>query len=84
MKFSTMRKLPAIRYITHTAHITHTHTHTYRDDLVLEIDSLQQSSSKLNEDRIFELKQRIEDVLMEQDALSSRNSNLKREATLMR
>ncbi|XP_064405216.1 disks large homolog 5-like isoform X2 [Halichondria panicea] len=54
-----------------------------RDDLVLEINALQQSSSKLNEERIFDLKQRIEDLLMEQDALSSRNSNLKREGSMM-
>ncbi len=58
--------------------------HTHRDDLVLEIEALQQSSSKLSEERIFDLKQRIEDLLMEQDALSSRNSNLKREASMMR
>ena len=67
-----------------TSHHTLTPSHPHSNDMVLEIEALQQSSSKLNEERIFELKQRIEDLLMEQDALSTRNTNLKREASMMR
>ena len=81
---------------THTHTHSHMHTHTFthtplshsnrpiRDDLLLEIKALQQSSSQLNEERIYDLKQRIEDLLMEQDAITSRNTNLKREASMMR
>ena len=55
-----------------------------RDNLVLEIEALQKSSSKLNEDRIYELKQRIEDLLMEKDSLSTQTRNLKREVSSLR
>ena len=55
-----------------------------RDNLVLEIEALQQSSSKLNEDRIFELKQRIEDLLMDRDSFSTQNRSLKREVSSLR
>ena len=55
-----------------------------RDNLVLEIEALQKSSSKLNEERIYELKQRIEDYLMERDSLSTQARNLKREVNSLR
>lgn len=45
---------------------------------------MQQSSSKLNEERIFELKQRIEDVLMENDTLNEEGQRLKREFKSLR
>ena len=50
----------------------------------MEVEALQESSSKLNEDRIFELKQRIEDLLMENDTLSGQGQTLKREVTSLR
>ena len=56
----------------------------FRDGLVLEVEALQQSSSKLNEDRIFELKQRIEDLLMENDALTVQGQTLKREVSSLK
>lgn len=55
-----------------------------RDGLVLEVEALQQSSSKLNEDRIFELKQRIEDLLMENDTLTVQGQTLKREVNSLK
>ena len=51
---------------------------------MLELEALQQSSSKLNEDRIFELKQRIEDLLMENDTLTVQGQTLKREVSSLR
>lgn len=56
----------------------------YRDGLLLEVEALQKSSSKLNEDRIFELKQRIEDILMENDELTAQSQTLKREVSSLR
>ena len=52
--------------------------------MVLEIEALQKTSSKLSEERIFELKQRIEDLLMERDSICSQNKGLKREVTSLR
>ena len=51
---------------------------------MVEIDALQQSSSKLSEDRIYELKQRIEDLLMENESLGSQTKSLKREISSLR
>ena len=51
---------------------------------MVEIDALQQSSSKLSEDRIYELKLRIEDLLMENDNLAGQNKSLKREVNSLR
>ena len=48
------------------------------------MEALQESSSKLNEDRIFELKQRLEDLLMENDTLSEEGQRLKREVKSLR
>ena len=56
----------------------------YRDGLLLEVEALQESSSKLNEDKIFELKQRLEDLLMENDAMSEEGQRLKREVKSLR
>ena len=56
----------------------------YRDGLVLEVEALQQSSSKLNEERIFELKQRLEDILMDNDTMSEEGQRLKREVKSLR
>jgi chromosome segregation ATPase len=50
-----------------------------RDGLVLEIEALQTSSNKLNEDRIFDLKQRIEDLMMERDTLNAHSKQQKKE-----
>lgn len=44
-----------------------------KSDLVLEIEDLQRSASKLNEDHIFELKQKIESLHMELDAQIGKN-----------
>lgn len=52
--------------------------------MVVEIDALQQSSSKLTEDRIYDLKQRIEDLLMENDNVIGENKSLKREVNSLR
>ena len=38
----------------------------------------------MNEDRIFELKQRLEDLLMENDTLSEEGQRLKREVKSLR
>ena len=70
-----------IHDIVHTNNILY---YLHRDGLVLEVDALQQSSSKLNEDRIFELKQRLEDLLMENDTLSEEGQRLKREVKSLR
>lgn len=48
------------------------------------MEALQESSSKLNEDRIFELKQRHEDVLMENDSLNAQGQALRREVSSLR
>jgi hypothetical protein len=50
-----------------------------RDSLVLEIEALQSSSNKLNEERIFDLKQRIEDLMMERDTLNAQSKQQKKE-----
>ncbi len=55
-----------------------------RDNLLVEISALQQSSSKLNEDTIFDLKQRIEDLHMDKDALAAQVKNLRREVTMLK
>ena len=59
-------------------------SHHQRDGLLLEVEALQESSSKLNEDRIFEMKQRIEDLLMENDSLNAQAQALKREVNSLR
>ena len=51
---------------------------------VLEIEALQSSSNKLNEERIFDLKQRIEDLMMERDTLNAQNKQQKKELSLIR
>ena len=51
---------------------------------MVEIEALQHSSSKLNEERIFELKQRIEDIMVERDTLSAQRQGLKREVSSLR
>lgn len=51
---------------------------------VLEIEALQSSSNKLNEDRIFDLKQRIEDLMMERDTLNAQNKQQKKELSSLR
>ena len=56
----------------------------HRSDLLLEVEALQESSSKLNEDRIFELKQRIEDLLMENEAIMAQGQTLRREVSSLR
>jgi hypothetical protein len=50
----------------------------------LEIEALQTSSNKLNEDRIFDLKQRIEDLMMERDTLNAHSKQQKKELSSLR
>jgi FtsZ-binding cell division protein ZapB len=52
--------------------------------LVVEIKALQQSSSKLSEDRIYELKQRNEELLMDNDSLKGQSKGLKKEVSSLR
>lgn len=47
-----------------------------KSSLLVEIDGLQHSVHKQNEDRIFELKQALENIHMERDGLQSRNRTL--------
>lgn len=51
---------------------------------VLEIEALQSSSNKLNEERIFDLKQRIEDLMMERDTFNAHNKQQKKEISSLR
>ena len=51
---------------------------------VLEIEALQSSSNKLNEERIFDLKQRIEDLMMERDTLNAQSKQQKKELSSLR
>lgn len=51
---------------------------------MLEIEALQSSSNKLNEDRIFDLKQRIEDLMMERDTFNAQNKQQKKELSSLR
>ena len=69
---------------THASTCTYLHAPIVRDGLLLEVEALQESSSKLNEERIFELKQRIEDLLMENDTMTAQNQTLKREVGSLR
>ena len=52
--------------------------------MLLELDALQKSSGKLREERIFELKQQMEDMSREGDLLSSEAKTLKREIKTLR
>ena len=51
---------------------------------MLEIEALQNSSNKLNEERIFDLKQRIEDLMMERDTLNAHSKQQKKELSSLR
>ncbi len=51
---------------------------------MVELEALQQSSMKLSEDRIYELKQKLEDTLMENDGINGENKRLKREVNSLR
>lgn len=50
-----------------------------RGSLLLELEEMQQSSSKLAEDHIFDLKQSNEDLHIEIDRLTTQNKSLSRE-----
>lgn len=50
-----------------------------RGSLLLELEEMQQSSSKLAEDHIFDLKQSNEDLHIEIDRLTAQNKSLSRE-----